>query len=118
MPSPSRFFVLATEFFYGDHFTIKSHQKAIFLKKRAWSAAGAWLLEITKKFKRAGSQAKVVRKVDNTINRIDHYPVLVCNLPKLAFKKSIRNAIFAALEGDEDYTEAPNLLFKINLYFP
>ena len=87
------------------------------MKKEAWSAVGAWLLEITKKFKRAGSQARVVRKEDNTINRIDHYPVLVCNLPKLAFKKSIRKALFAALGGEADYIEAPNLLFKINLYF-
>ena len=43
-------------------------------------------------------------------------PSQVCNLPKLAFKKSIRKALFAALEGEEDYTEAPNLLSKINLY--
>ena len=26
-------------------------------------------------------------------------------------------ALFAALEGEEDYIEAPNLLSKINLYF-
>ena len=38
-------------------------------------------------------------------------------LPKLAFKKSIRKALFAALESEEDYIEAPNLLFKINLHF-
>ena len=44
-------------------------------------------------------------------------PSQVCNLPKLAFKKSIRKALFAALEGEEDYIEAPNLLSKINLYF-
>ena len=42
-------------------------------------------------------------------------PSQACNLPKLAFKKSIRNALFAALEG-EDYIEASNLLSKINLY--
>ena len=35
----------------------------------------------------------------------------------MAFKKSIRKALFAALEGEEDYIEAPNLLSKINLYF-
>ena len=44
-------------------------------------------------------------------------PLQVCNLPKLAFKKSIRKALFAALESEEDYIEAPNLLFKINLHF-
>ena len=44
-------------------------------------------------------------------------PSQVCNLPKLAFKKSIRKALFAALESEEDYIEAPNLLSKINLYF-
>ena len=44
-------------------------------------------------------------------------PSQVCNLPKLAFKKSIRKALFAALEGEEDYIEAPNLPSKINLYF-
>ena len=43
--------------------------------------------------------------------------VHVCNLPKLAFKKSIRKALFAALESEEDDIEAPNLLFKINLHF-
>ena len=42
---------------------------------------------------------------------------MYCNLPKLVFKKSIRKALFAALEGKEDYIEAPNLLSKINLYF-
>ena len=36
---------------------------------------------------------------------------------KMAFKKSVRKALFAALEGEEDYIEAPNLLSKINLYF-
>ena len=30
---------------------------------------------------------------------------------------SFRKALFAALEGEEDYIEAPNLLSKINLYF-
>ena len=40
----------------------------------------------------------------------------VCSLPKLAFTKSIRKALFAALEGEDDYIEAPNLLSKINLY--
>ena len=35
-------------------------------------------------------------------------PSQVCNLPKLAFKKSIRIALFAALEGKEVYIEAPN----------
>ena len=44
-------------------------------------------------------------------------PSQVCNLLKLAFKKSIRKALFIALEGEEDYIEAPNLLSKINLYF-
>ena len=44
-------------------------------------------------------------------------PLQVCNLPKLAFKKSIRKTLFAALEGKEDYIEAPNLLSKIKLYF-
>ena len=44
-------------------------------------------------------------------------PSQVCNLPKLAFKKSIRKALFAALEGEEDYIEAPYLLSKINLHF-
>ena len=43
-------------------------------------------------------------------------PSRVCNLPKLAFKKSICKALFAALESKEDYIEAPNLLSKINLY--
>ena len=28
----------------------------------------------------------------------------------MVFKKSIRKALFAALEGEEDYIEAPNLL--------
>ena len=42
-------------------------------------------------------------------------PLQVCNLPKLAFKKSIRKALFAALE-EEDYIEVPNLLSKINLF--
>ena len=42
-------------------------------------------------------------------------PSQVYNLPKLAFKKS--KALFAALEGEEDYIEAPNLLSKINLCF-
>ena len=41
----------------------------------------------------------------------------VCNLPNLAFKKSIRKVLFAALEGEEDYIEASNLLSKINIYF-
>ena len=36
---------------------------------------------------------------------------------KIAFKKSIRKALFAALKGEEDYIEAPNLLSKINLCF-
>ena len=40
-------------------------------------------------------------------------PSRVCNLPKLAFKKSIRKALFAALESEEAYIEAPNLLSKI-----
>ena len=44
-------------------------------------------------------------------------PSQVCNLQKLAFKKSIRKALFAALESEEDYIEAPNLLSKIKLYF-
>ena len=44
-------------------------------------------------------------------------PLQVCDQPKMAFKKSIRKALFAALEGKEDYIEAPNLLYKINLYF-
>ena len=43
-------------------------------------------------------------------------PSRVCNLPKPAFKKSIRKALFAALEGEEDYIEAPKLLSIINLY--
>ena len=30
---------------------------------------------------------------------------------------SIRKALFTALESEEDYIEAPNLLFKINLHF-
>ena len=38
------------------------------------------------------------------------------NLPKLVFKKSICKALFAALEGEEDYIETPNLLSKITLY--
>lgn len=37
-------------------------------------------------------------------------PSQVYNLLKLAFKKSIRKALFTALEGEEDYIEAPNLL--------
>jgi len=32
------------------------------------------------------------------------------------FEKSIRKALFAALEGEKDYIELPNLLSKINLY--
>ena len=44
-------------------------------------------------------------------------PSQVCNQPKMAFKKSVCKALFAALEGEEDYIEAPNLLSKINLYF-
>ena len=44
-------------------------------------------------------------------------PSLVFNLPKLAFRKSVRKALFAAFEGEEDYIEAPNLQAKINLYF-
>ena len=43
-------------------------------------------------------------------------PMQVCNLPKLAFKKSIRKTLFAALEGEGDYIEALNLLSKIKLY--
>ena len=43
-------------------------------------------------------------------------PSQVCNLPKPVFKKSIHKALFADLEGEEDYIEAPNLLSKINLY--
>ena len=43
-------------------------------------------------------------------------PSQVCNLPKLTFEKSIRKALFAALEGEEDYIEAPNL-FIINITF-
>ena len=43
-------------------------------------------------------------------------PSQECNLPNLAFKKSICKDLFAALEGKEDYIEAPNLLSKINLY--
>ena len=43
-------------------------------------------------------------------------PSRVCNLPKPALKKSIRKALFAALEGEEDYIEAPKLLSIINLY--
>ena len=43
-------------------------------------------------------------------------PSRVRNLPKLAFKKSIHKALFAALESEEDYIEEPNLLSKINLY--
>ena len=43
-------------------------------------------------------------------------PSRVCNLPKPAFKKSIRKALFAALEGEKDYIEAPKLLSIINLY--
>ena len=42
-------------------------------------------------------------------------PSQVCNQPKMAFKKSVRKALFAALEGEEDYIEAPNLLSKINI---
>ena len=43
--------------------------------------------------------------------------VHVCNLPsKPTFKKSIRKALFTALEGEEDYIEAPKLLSIINLY--
>ena len=44
-------------------------------------------------------------------------PSQVRNLPKVSFKKSVRKVLSAALEGEEDYTEAPNLLSKINLYF-
>ena len=44
-------------------------------------------------------------------------PSQVCNLPKLEFKKSVCKASFVALESEEDYFEAPNLLSKINLYF-
>ena len=45
-------------------------------------------------------------------------PSQVRNLPKLAFKKSIRKALFVALESEGDYIEVPpNLLFKINLHF-
>ena len=43
-------------------------------------------------------------------------PSRVCNLPKPAFKKSISKALFAALEGEEDYIEAPKLLSIINFY--
>ena len=43
-------------------------------------------------------------------------PSRVCNLPKPAFKKSIRKALFAALEGEEDYIETPKLLSIINFY--
>ena len=41
----------------------------------------------------------------------------VCNVPKLPFKKSIRQALFTALASEEDHIEAPNLLSKTNLYF-
>ena len=44
-------------------------------------------------------------------------PSQVCNQPKVAVKKSIGKALFATLEGEEEYIEAPNLLSKINLYF-
>ena len=36
-------------------------------------------------------------------------PSRVCNLTKPAFKKSIRKALFLALEGEKDYIEAPKL---------
>ena len=36
--------------------------------------------------------------------------------PKVLKTLTIK-ALFAALEGEEDYIEAPNLLSKINLYF-
>ena len=44
-------------------------------------------------------------------------PSQVCNLPKQAFKKSIRKALFAALIGDEDYIEASNILSKLYMFF-
>ena len=46
----------------------------------------------------------------------NYLPSRVCNLPKPGFKISIRKALFAVLEGEEDCIEAPNLLSKINLY--
>lgn len=46
----------------------------------------------------------------------NYLPSQVCNLPKLAYKKSIHKALFTALEGEEDYIEAPHLLSKIYLY--
>ena len=46
----------------------------------------------------------------------NYLPSLVCNLPKPVFKKSIHKALFADLEGEKDYIEAPNLLSEISLY--
>jgi len=41
----------------------------------------------------------------------NYLPSQVCNLPKPVFMKSIRKALFAALEGEEDYIYYPNLIY-------
>ena len=41
----------------------------------------------------------------------------VCNLPKLALHKSIRIALFLALEGEEDYSEAPTVAYYLQLMY-
>ena len=66
-------------------------------------------------FSRVNSTAKVFCLVWQ--EGMELPPYLVCNLPKLAFKKAIRKALFLILEGKEDYIEAPSLLSKINAYF-
>ena len=66
-----------------------------------------------KKTKFKKNAQKITHKPETCLNSGEQ----VCNLPKLAFKKSIRKALCAALESEEDYIEAPNLLFKSNLHF-
>ena len=55
-----------------------------------------------------------------SVTTVFHFPLLyfVCYVIYVVEpKESIRKALFAALESEEDYIEAPNLLFKINLHF-
>ena len=55
--------------------------------------------------------------VNTNHNALKHIPVPRAYDPSGLRQESVRKALFAALEGEEDYIEAPNLLSKINLYF-
>ena len=41
----------------------------------------------------------------------------ICTFGILCLVRKFSQSLFAALESEEDYIEAPNLLFKINLHF-